>query len=422
MEKIKIGIIGMGYVGLPLAVEFKKCYEVVGFDINEARIDQLNKGIDLTLEVDKNDLLKSSNLIFTSKSSLLASCNYYIITVPTPVDNLNNPDLSLLLSASEIVAKHLKKNDIVIYESTVFPGCTEEICAPLIEKISGLKFNFDFFCGYSPERINPGDKKHRLRNIIKVTSGSTLSAADSIDRLYASIVDAGTFKAESIKVAEAAKIIENTQRDINIALMNECAIIFNKLGIDTNNVLEAANTKWNFLDFKPGLVGGHCIGVDPYYLTYKARSIGWDAKVILAGRKLNDSMGYYVSNQLVLKLDAIYPSSTPKNILIMGLSFKENCPDIRNSKVFDVYQTLKKFNLYIDVYDPMVNIDESIKEYGIHLIQEPKQFFYHAIILAVAHNQFIEMGPKKIRSFGLKNSLLFDVKSIFKAEESDLRL
>lgn len=422
LTEIKLGIIGLGYVGLPLAVEFGKIRAVVGFDLNQRRIEELISGFDATLEVDAAELKQASQITYTANYEDLRTSNCFIVTVPTPIDALKRPDLTSILNASQIIGKILKRGDIVIFESTVYPGCTEEDCVPILEKFSGLKFNQDFFVGYSPERINPGDKEHRLSNIKKVTSGSTPEVADLIDALYNLIILVGTHKAPSIKVAEAAKVIENTQRDLNIALINELALIFNKMGIDTEAVLQAAGSKWNFLSFRPGLVGGHCIGVDPYYLTYKAQSIGYHPEVILAGRRLNDGMGAYVASQLVKAMTKKNIQVSGARILIMGLTFKENCPDVRNTKVIDIYHELLDYNCLVDVYDPWVNSEESLNEYGIQILSELSEKKYDSIILAVAHKQFKEMGIKKIRSFGQRNNILYDLKYIFSAEQSDLRL
>ena len=420
-KKTKISIIGLGYVGLPLAISFSKFYKVVGFDLSKERISDLRKGSDETLEVKKNTILKAKNLMFTSNLNDLKKCNCHIVTVPTPIDKFNKPDFSNLISASQMIGKILKKNDIVIYESTVYPGATEEICVPILEKKSDLIYNNDFFVGYSPERMNPGDKKHTVENIIKVTSGSNEGTANFVNKLYKSIVKAGTYKASSIKVAEAAKVIENTQRDINISLINELSLIFDKIDIDTEEVLKAAGTKWNFLPFKPGLVGGHCIGVDPYYLTYKSKKLGYDPKIILAGRKLNDNMSTHIVNKLFLKMDKKKIKVSNSKILIMGLTFKENCPDIRNSKVFDLAKQLKKSKAKVSVYDPWVN-NKIHKLNGISLIKKPIKNNYDCIILAVAHNFFKKMGIKKIKNFTKKNHIIFDLKYIFPENFSDLRL
>jgi UDP-N-acetyl-D-galactosamine dehydrogenase len=422
LQDIKLAIVGLGYVGLPLAVEFGRKRSVVGFDIKLRRVDELNAGNDFTLETTKEELEAAKNLKCTTLSDDLLDCNCYIVTVPTPIDEHKRPDLTPLISASEIVGKVLKQGDIVIYESTVYPGCTEEDCVPVLEKHSGLKFNHDFFCGYSPERINPGDKEHRVTTIKKITSGSTPEVAQLVDALYNEIVVAGTHLAESIQVAEAAKVIENTQRDLNIALINELALIFNKLDIDTEAVLKAAGSKWNFMPFRPGLVGGHCIGVDPYYLTYKAQAIGYNPEIILAGRRLNDSMGAYVVAQLVKAMTKKRVHVEGAKVLVMGLAFKENCPDLRNTRVVDVVAELKDYNCDVDVYDPWVTVEDAFHEYGITPIIEPKAGSYDAIILAVAHHQFKDMGNAAIRALGKPNSVLYDLKYVFTAQESDLRL
>jgi len=422
LDKIKLGIIGLGYVGLPLAVEFGKKRLVVGFDVNPKRIEELRSGIDITLEVDVEELSQASQLTFSTDIEDLHKCNCFIVTVPTPIDEHNRPDLTPLIKASQTIGQVLKLGDIVIYESTVYPGCTEEDCVPILEKVSGLKFNQDFFAGYSPERINPGDKEHRVTNIKKVTSGSTPEVADLIDALYNQIIMVGTHKAPSIKVAEAAKVIENTQRDLNIALINELALIFNKMDIDTEAVLQAAGSKWNFLPFRPGLVGGHCIGVDPYYLTHKAQSIGYHPEVILAGRRLNDGMGTYVASQLVKAMTKKSIQVNGARILIMGLAFKENCPDVRNTKVIDVYRELLEYNCQVDIYDPWINSEEALHEYGVQILPELSGQKYEGIVLAVAHQQFKEMGVEKIRSFGQSKNVLYDLKYIFSADQSDLRL
>lgn len=402
----KIGIIGLGYVGLPLAVEFGKVVDVVGFDINHERINELKKGHDRTHEVESEELKQATKLIYSSDLADLKSVNYFIVTVPTPVDQYKKPDLSPLISASKTVGSALKKGDIVIYESTVYPGCTEEDCVPILEKLSGLKFNIDFFCGYSPERINPGDKLHRVSTIKKVTSGSTPEVAEKVDQLYKKIITAGTHKASSIKVAEAAKVIENAQRDINIAFVNELALIFNKMGIDTHEVLEAAGTKWNFLPFKPGLVGGHCIGVDPYYLTHKAEGIGYHPEVINAGRRINDNMGPHIASQ-VIKLMAQHKHAIHgSNILILGITFKENCPDIRNSKVLDIISELEGFGTNVEIFDPLADAAEVKHEYGLSLIAQPNKK-YDAIILTVSHDEFKQLDWNKIKS---ESTVVYDVK------------
>lgn len=409
---MKLAIIGLGYVGLPLAVEFGKTRSVIGFDINAKRINELNAGIDRTLETTEQELRNAKYLSFTTNSEDLRSANCYIVTVSTPIDKYKRPDLTLLIRASETIGKALNPGDIVIYESTVYPGATEEDCVPVLEKYSGLKFNQDFFVGYSPERINPGDKEHRLTMIKKVTSGSTPEIADLIDELYNEIVTAGTHKAESIKVAEAAKVIENTQRDLNIALINELAIIFNKMGIDTEAVLKAAGSKWNFLPFRPGLVGGHCIGVDPYYLTHKAQEIGYNPEIILAGRRMNDSMGAYVASQLIKAMIKKSIQIEGAHVLIMGLAFKENCPDLRNTRVVDVLHELADYNMQIDVYDPWVDAAEAEHEYGISLISKLESDVYDAVVLAVAHDQFKEMGAKGVLNCAKPGAIIYDLKFI----------
>ncbi len=418
----KIAIIGLGYVGLPLAVEFGKIRPVVGFDIDETRIEELLEGQDRTLEVEKRELLAAKNLSFTNKETDLKDCCIFIVTVPTPIDNSKRPDLTPLLKASETVGRSLKNGDVVIYESTVYPGCTEEDCVPVLETFSGLEFNKHFYCGYSPERINPGDKKHRLPSIKKVTSGSTPDIAKEVDMLYNQIVSAGTYQAESIKVAEAAKVIENTQRDVNIALINELAIIFNRLGIDTLAVLEAAGSKWNFLPFRPGLVGGHCIGVDPYYLTYKAEAIGYHPQIILAGRRLNDGMGAYVANQLIKELIRRSVQIQGAKVLVLGLAFKENCPDLRNSRVIDVVQELQDFGVLVDVFDPWIDNHTVASQLRITTVTKPKHGYYDAIIIAVAHDQFKALGSSGVRAYGKLEALIYDLKSVFSESESDLRL
>ncbi|MDU9033937.1 Vi polysaccharide biosynthesis UDP-N-acetylglucosamine C-6 dehydrogenase TviB [Pseudomonas corrugata] len=421
-ESVKLGIVGLGYVGLPLAVEFGKHYSVLGFDISERRIEELSGGRDSTLEVSEQELGEAKNLQFSTSVEKLSNCNVFIVTVPTPIDQYNNPDLTPLLKASKTIGSVLKKGDVVIYESTVYPGATEEDCVPVLERVSGLKFNSDFYVGYSPERINPGDKEHRVTTIKKVTSGSTPEVATKIDNLYKKIIIAGTHKASSIKVAEAAKVIENTQRDLNIALINELAIIFNKLGIDTESVLKAAGTKWNFLPFRPGLVGGHCIGVDPYYLTHKAQSIGYHPEIILAGRRLNDSMGEYVVSQLVKAMVKRRIHVDGARVLIMGLTFKENCPDLRNTRVIDIISELADYNIVVDVFDPWAAAEEAEHEYGIKLLSTPAPDLYDAIVLAVAHSQFADMGPRHIRSLGKANHVLYDLKYLLDNDESDIRL
>jgi UDP-N-acetyl-D-galactosamine dehydrogenase len=422
LNDIQIGIVGLGYVGLPLAAEFGQQFSTWGLDINENRIRELQAGFDSTLEVDEETLKQAKRLRYTSHRQDLADCKIYIVTVPTPIDEHKRPDLRPLINASKTVGKLLKPGAIVIYESTVYPGASEEVCVPILEQESGLKFNVDFFVGYSPERINPGDKEHRVNNILKVTSASTPEAADFVDTLYRRIITAGTFKASSIRVAEAAKVIENTQRDVNIALINELAMLFDRLGIDTQEVLKAAGTKWNFLHFQPGLVGGHCIGVDPYYLTHKAQAIGYHPEMILAGRRINDGMGAYVAERVVKLMTQRRLHVVDANILIMGLTFKENCPDLRNTRVVDIVHEFLSYNAKVDVYDPWVNPEEAYHEYGIHPVSEPQPGHYDAIILAVAHRQFREMGAEKIRALGKPQSILFDAKYLFPANAVDDRL
>jgi len=422
LEDLKLAVIGLGYVGLPLAVEFGRQRFVVGFDIDSNRISELRTGIDTTLETTAEELFAAEKLIFTSQLDELRDCNCFIVTVPTPVDKYKQPDLSYLIAASEMVGGILKKGDIVVYESTVYPGCTEEDCVPVLEKFSCLKFNTDFFCGYSPERVNPGDKKHRISTIKKITSGSTPATADLIDSLYREVVTAGTHRAGSIKVAEAAKVIENTQRDLNIALINELAIIFNKIGIDTEAVLNAAGSKWNFLPFRPGLVGGHCISVDPYYLTHKAQAIGYHPEVILAGRRVNDYMGSYVVAQLVKAMTKRSIQIDKAKVLIMGLAFKENCPDIRNTRVVQIISELKDYSCEVDVYDPWITPEQAKNEYDITLITQLRAGHYDAIVLAVAHQQFRNMGNAAIRALGKPISVLYDLKYLFAEGESDIRL
>ncbi|GAA4348894.1 Vi polysaccharide biosynthesis UDP-N-acetylglucosamine C-6 dehydrogenase TviB [Kangiella taiwanensis] len=418
----KIAVIGLGYVGLPLAVEFGKKYPVLGFDIDKDRVKELNSGVDSTLEVGAEELKSTEQLRYSSEVEELRDCNVFVVTVPTPIDEHRQPDLTPLIKASEMLGSLLKKGDIIIYESTVYPGATEENCVPVIERVSGLTFNSDFYVGYSPERINPGDKKHRLTGIVKVTSGSTSEVAEFVDQLYGSIITAGTHKASSIKVAEAAKVIENTQRDVNIALINELSIIFNKLGIDTLDVLEAAGTKWNFLPFRPGLVGGHCIGVDPYYLTHKAQSVGYHPEMILAGRRLNDAMGQYVVAQLVKTMLKKRIHVEGANVLVMGLTFKENCPDLRNTKVVDMIRELEEYNINVDVVDPWVSRDEALNDYRLTVKTEVKHQYYDAIILAVAHEEFRAMGAEAIRAYGKTNHVLYDLKFILPKNDSDIRL
>ena len=422
MSNKKIAIIGLGYVGLPLAVEFGKKRTVIGYDINQNRIKDLIKGIDTTLETSKKELKDSIYLSYTTCLDNIKDCTIFIVTVPTPIDKHKNPNLKPLEQSSESVGSILKKGDVVIYESTVYPGATEEVCVPILEQQSGLKFNEDFYCGYSPERINPGDKEHRLATIKKVTAGSTPKIATEVDELYQDIITAGTHKASSIKVAEAAKVIENTQRDVNIALINELALIFNKLNIDTESVLEAAGTKWNFLPFRPGLVGGHCIGVDPYYLTHKAIEVGYNPEMILAGRRLNDRMGSYVAEQVSTLMTKRCIHVVGANILIMGLTFKENCPDIRNTRVVDLVEEFKGFNCNTDVYDPWVDKDEAAHECNFKLVNKPVKGKYDAIVLAVAHDEFKKLSIEQIRAFGKDNHIIYDIKYILKANESDGRL
>ena len=422
LESTKIGIIGLGYVGLPLAIEFSKKFSVIGFDINEERIKELKNGKDYTNEVDESDLKKVKNLSFSSDIKKLKNCNFYIITVPTPIKKNNQPNLAPLIQASNTVASILKKNDIVVYESTVYPGATEEDCVPILEIVSKLSLNKDFYVGYSPERINPGDKKHRLPNITKVTSGSNEKVADFIDTVYKTIIKAGTFKAKSIKVAEAAKVIENTQRDLNIALINELAIIFDIMKIDTEEVLKAAETKWNFLPFRPGLVGGHCIGVDPYYLTHKSKSLGYKPEIILAGRKLNDSMASFVSSKMIKLLANNNIKIHTSKILILGLSFKEDCPDIRNTKVIDIVNELRDYKCQVDIFDPWVDHDVAKNEYGVSLLEEINSNFYDGIILAVSHKKFKKMGLNKIKSFGKQKHIIYDLKYLFPSDQVDIRL
>ncbi len=422
IQDVKLAVIGLGYVGLPLAVEFGKQRAVIGFDINLARIAALKKGHDHTLEVDAEELARATGLRYTADSKELVNANVFIVTMPTPIDEFKQPDLTPLIRASETIGGVLKKGDLVIYESTVYPGVTEEICVPVLERVSGLRFNQDFFAGYSPERINPGDKTRRVTSIKKVTSGSTPEIAQLVDALYRQVVTAGTHCAPSIKVAEAAKVIENTQRDVNIALINEFARIFNRLGIDTEAVLTAAGTKWNFLPFRPGLVGGHCIGVDPYYLTHKAQSIGYYPEIILAGRRINDSMGSYVVAQLVKAMTRKRIHVEGARVLVMGFSFKENCPDLRNTRVVDVVRELEEYHVQVDVYDPWIDKQEAMDEHRIHPIEAPEKGVYDAIILAVAHREFIEMGIETIRALGRTDHVLYDLKYIFPVEQTDLRL
>jgi len=421
MDK-KIAVIGLGYVGLPLAVEFGKHRPVIGFDIKPDRIAELQSGRDNTREVSPEELEEAQHLTLTADAADLTAATVFIVTVPTPIDAHKRPDLTPLLKASETVGRALKKGDIVIYESTVYPGATEEDCVPVLERISGLTYNVDFFCGYSPERINPGDKAHRLTTIRKVTSGSTPEVAELVDALYAGIITAGTYKAESIRVAEAAKVIENTQRDLNIALVNELAIIFNRMGLDTDAVLRAAGTKWNFLPFRPGLVGGHCIGVDPYYLTHKAEALGYHPQVILAGRRINDGMGAYVAGQMVKAMLKRRIHVDGARVLVLGLTFKENCPDLRNTRVVNVVQELRDYGVHVDVHDPWANPEEARQEYGLDLVAEPEAATYNGIVLAVAHDAFREKGAEALRRYGRDAAVFCDLKSVFAPQDSDLRL
>ena len=422
IDKLRIGVIGLGYVGLPLAVEFGRRFPTMGFDVNEARITELEGGSDSTLEVSAEELAAAQQLSFTSEASALADCNFYIVTVPTPISRSKRPVLTPLRRASETLSGVLKKGDIVVYESTVYPGATEEFCVPYLEQGSGLKLNEDFFVGYSPERINPGDSEHRLSTILKVTSGSTPDAAEFIDSVYAQVVTAGTHKASSIKVAEAAKVIENTQRDVNIALINELAMIFERMDIDTEEVLIAAGTKWNFLPFRPGLVGGHCIGVDPYYLTYKAEQLGYHPQMILAGRRINDNMGQYVVAQLIKNMITADISPKTARVLVLGLTFKENCPDLRNTRVVDIVAELSSYGSAVDVHDPWVNREEAAAEYGIELVAEPEAGAYDAILIAVGHRQFVALGAEGIRRFGKPKSLVYDIKYVLPQGAADDRL
>ena len=422
LSTTRIGVVGLGYVGLPLAVEFGKHFPTLGLDINAARIRELQAGTDSTLEVAPNDLRQAGQLRYTSRAEDLADCTVYIVTVPTPVDEYKRPDFAPLISASTTVGKLLKPGDVAVYESTVYPGATEEICVPILERASGLRFNADFFAGYSPERINPGDREHRLTTIRKVTSGSTPEAATFVDALYQRIISAGTHPASSIRIAEAAKVIENTQRDVNIALINELALLFNRLGIDTEEVLLAAGTKWNFLPFRPGLVGGHCIGVDPYYLTHKAQQIGFHPEMILAGRRVNDGMGAYVAQRVVKLMTQQRLPVMDARVLVLGLAFKENCPDLRNTRVVDIVQEFRDYHAQVDVYDPWVDQQEAQREYGIELVATPKPGHYDAMILAVAHRQFRELGAAGLRALGKPGAVLFDVKYLLPAGEVDGRL
>ncbi len=422
LRNCRIGVLGLGYVGLPLAVEFGKRYETLGFDVNPRRVAQLRAGRDTTLEVARAELKSARHLEFTTELKRLTSCRVFIVTVPTPIDSYKRPDLGPLERASHSVGQVLRKRAVVVYESTVYPGCTEEVCVPILERESGLRFNRDFFVGYSPERINPGDKEHRLATIRKVTSGSTPAAADFVDRLYGSIVTAGTHRASSIRVAEAAKVIENTQRDVNIALINELALIFNRLGIDTEEVLAAAASKWNFLPFKPGLVGGHCIGVDPYYLTHKAQEIGYHPEMILAGRRLNDNMALYVAARITQLMTARRIHVKGARVLMLGITFKENCPDIRNSKVVDVVRELEKHGAQVDVYDPWADAAQCRHEYRLKLTRTLRPGSYDAVVVAVAHRQFRELGPRRVRRLGRRRHVLYDIKHVFPAAAVDARL
>ena len=422
VSDIKVAVIGLGYVGLPLAVAFGSKRSVLGFDVNTDRINELSEGFDSTLEVSKEELSDAHFLELTDQKQKLRECNFFIVTVPTPIDEYKQPDLRPLQEASKTVGQILKCGDIVVYESTVYPGCTEDDCVPILEENSGLSYNSDFFCGYSPERINPGDKEHRLTKITKITSGSTPEIAKIVDDLYSEIIEVDTHLAPSIRVAEAAKVIENTQRDLNIALINELAIIFNRLNIDTQAVLNAAGTKWNFIPFTPGLVGGHCIGVDPYYLTYKAQAEGYEPEIILAGRRLNDTMGVYIVNQLVKAMTKIEVKIDRAKVLVMGLTFKENCPDLRNTKVVDIVDELKDYNISVDIYDPWVSQEAAEKQYGLSVINKPETGDYDGIIIAVSHRQFCEMSISDIRKFGKPNHVLYDLKYVLPEDASDLRL
>jgi len=422
LRKCRIAVVGLGYVGLPLAVEFGKRFETLGFDVKPARIAQLRAGRDTTLEVTREELKSARQLSFTTELAELKRCRVFIVTVPTPIDEYKRPDLTPLIRASETVGKVLRRGSVVIYESTVYPGCTEEVCVPILERESGLKFNQDFFAGYSPERINPGDKEHRLPTIRKVTSGSTPETAEFVDKLYSAIVKAGTHRASSIRVAEAAKVIENTQRDVNIALINELALIFNRLGIDTEEVLAAAGSKWNFLPFKPGLVGGHCIGVDPYYLTHKAQEIGYHPEMILAGRRLNDNMALYVAGQIMQRMAAKRIHVKGARVLVLGVTFKENCPDVRNSKVIDVVRELAKHGARVDLYDPWADAAEVRHEYRLKLTREPNKKYYDVAVLAVAHREFRELGARGVRRLCRRPHVLYDIKHLFPAAQTDGRL
>jgi UDP-N-acetyl-D-glucosamine/UDP-N-acetyl-D-galactosamine dehydrogenase len=418
----RLCIIGLGYVGLPLAVEFGKHFRTVGFDLNPDRIAELRRGSDSTLEVSATELKQATHLVFTADNREIGDCNVYIVAVPTPIDAAKRPDFHPLEGASRTVAPLLKRGDIVIYESTVYPGATEEVCVPLLEKGSGMTYNRDFFCGYSPERINPGDKEHRLPSIVKITSGSTPEVAAIVDRLYKTIITAGTFAASSIRVAEAAKVIENTQRDVNIALINELALIFDKLGINTSEVLAAAGTKWNFLPFRPGLVGGHCIGVDPYYLTHKAQEVGYHPEMILAGRRINDHMGQYIASSVIKKMVQKGIDVADSRILVLGLTFKENCPDLRNTRIIDIISDLRDYGVHVDVYDPWVNREEAKQEYGLELLEELPKRTYGGVVVAVAHRQFVAMSAAAIRELCLDNSIIYDVKGLYPQDQVDGRL
>lgn len=421
VNEARVAVIGLGYVGLPLAVEFGKKRPVRGYDINERRIAELSAGHDKTLEVEDAELAET-DVTYSADESCLDDADVFIVTTPTPIDQHKQPDLRPMLSATRTIGRHLRRGGVVVYESTVYPGATEEECVPVLGEVSGLTFNSDFFVGYSPERINPGDREHRVSTILKITSGSTPEVADFVDDLYSSIVMAGTHKAPSIRVAEAAKVIENTQRDVNIALVNELALLFNKLGIDTEAVLEAAGTKWNFLPFRPGLVGGHCIGVDPYYLTHKAQAVGYHPEIILAGRRLNDSMGTYVATRLVKSMMKQGIAVRGARVLIMGLTFKENTPDLRNSRVIDIIRELQEFDVAVDVYDPWADPEQTREEYGVDLVSDPEEGTYHGIILAVAHRQFYDMGADSVHALGAPEHVLYDLKYVFKATETDMRL
>jgi UDP-N-acetyl-D-galactosamine dehydrogenase len=419
---VRIGVIGLGYVGLPLAVALAEHFDVVGFDVSERRVAELKSGHDRTLEVEPAELVGASRLSVSADPEDMRGCNVFIVTVPTPVDRHKQPDLSHLISASKMIGGVMAKGAVVIYESTVYPGATEEDCVPVIEEVSGLVFNQDFFAGYSPERANPGDRKHRLSTIIKVTSGSTPEVADFVDAMYGAVVTVGTHKASSIRVAEAAKVIENTQRDLNIALINEFALIFNRLGVDTQDVLAASGTKWNFLPFQPGLVGGHCIGVDPFYLTFKAQAAGYHPQVILAGRKINDGMGAYIAQELIKTMIRRDIRVRRSRVLVLGLTFKEDCPDLRNTRVIDIVNELKDYEVAVDVHDPWVDPKEASREYGVDLVAKPDMGAYDAIVLAVAHGEFREMGIEALRAYGQPDCVFYDVKSVFPKEASDLRL